>query len=213
MPDLDPLNSSAGDRLRPREIPPAVRRTIALMVRGRDDDELCTPLDLVTASREAGIKPHLFRKYLDRPEVRALLLRERKIFRDAICASNEAALQRVRDKSPNGMATVAAVRALEDLTDEAAVRDGRSAPHQTCGVVIKILAASPAPAAPASNIIDLTPERSAQVSTTDFGDDGDVIPPSFPGPGPIIGEPPPAPPRNDPMRLLPSSTPLRRRGP
>ena len=195
MPDLDPLNSSAGDRPRRREIPPAVRRAIALMVRGRDDDELCTPLNLVTASREAGIKPHLFRKYLDRPECRALLLRERKIFRDAICASNEAALKRVRDTSANGMSVVASVRALENLADEAAVRDGRSAQRELPGVVIRIVA-SESTSAPT---IDVTAFDGPAPSPT--------LPVPFPGP--LVERPDPSPDGDDPMGLQPP--PLRRR--
>ena len=155
------------------------------MVRGRDDDELCTPLDLVTASREAGIKPPICSAIASTgPRCALCCSASAKSFATRSAHPNEAALQRVRDKSPNGMATVAAVRALEDLTDEAAVRDGRSAPHRLarCGHKNTGCVAC-ARRAPASNIIDLTPQRSAQVSTTDFGDDGDVIPPSFRGRG------------------------------
>jgi hypothetical protein len=85
-----------------------VRDVITLMVYGRIDDESCAPVDFVEASKLAGIKPDVMRRWLDRAEVRALLLKEWKAFRAAICAGNEQALQRVRDKSPNGMATVAA---------------------------------------------------------------------------------------------------------
>jgi hypothetical protein len=62
-----------------------------------------------------GIKPDVMRRYLDRPDVRALLLAERRAFRAAICGGNEGALLRVRETAQNGMAVVAAVRALEEL--------------------------------------------------------------------------------------------------
>ena len=62
------------------------------------------------------------RRYLDRPEVRALLLAERRAFRTAICGGNKGALLRVRETARNGMAVVAAVRALEELEGS---RDGR----------------------------------------------------------------------------------------
>jgi hypothetical protein len=70
---------------------------------------------------ETGIKPDV--RYLDRPEVRALLLAERHAFRTAICGWNEGAFLRVRETAQNGMAVLAAVRALEELE---APRDGRA---------------------------------------------------------------------------------------
>ena len=103
-----PVTASSRELQRPRPIPRRVRDVITLMVYGRIDDESCAPVDFVEASKLAGIKPDVMRRWLDRAEVRALLLKEWKAFRAAICAGNEQALQRVRDKSPNGMATVAA---------------------------------------------------------------------------------------------------------
>jgi hypothetical protein len=94
------------------------------------------------------------RRWLDRAPVRALLLKERKAFRAAICAGNEQALQRVRDKSANGMATVAAVRALEQTDDEDPHR--RSAQDSTPFMTIRIVAAPPA-AAPSPVTIDHEP--------------------------------------------------------
>jgi hypothetical protein len=108
MPNL-PVTASSRELQRPRPIPRRVRDVITLMVYGRIDDESCAPVDFVEASKLAGIKPDVMRRWLDRAEVRALLLKERKAFRAAICAGNEQALQRVRDKSLNGMATVAAM--------------------------------------------------------------------------------------------------------
>jgi hypothetical protein len=85
------------------------------MVRGRDDDADCKPLDFIAAAKLAGIKPELLRRYLDRPAVRSFLLSERRTFRATICAANEAALRDVRDRAANSMARVASVRALEQL--------------------------------------------------------------------------------------------------
>jgi hypothetical protein len=137
-----PLTASGSrDLKRPRPIPRTVRDAIVLMVYGKLDDADCKPLDFVEAAKLAGIKPDVMRRYLDRGEVRVLLRNERRAFRDAICAGNEGALQRVRDKSANGMATVAAVRALEQIEDaDPHMRSVQESPH----VTIRILNVAPA---------------------------------------------------------------------
>ncbi|SNB54213.1 hypothetical protein SAMN05414138_10216 [Rhodoplanes sp. JGI PP 4-B12] len=123
MPANPPLTASGSRELkRPRPIPRSVRAAIVLMVYGEVDDPDCAPLDFIEAAKRAGVKPDVMRRYLDRAEVRALLRSERRAFREAICAGNEGALQRVRDKSANSMAQVAAVRALEQLDAEATAR-------------------------------------------------------------------------------------------
>jgi hypothetical protein len=100
---------------RPRPIPPKLREAIGLMVYGHPDDPDCRAFTFIEAAHETGIKPDVMRRYLDRPDVRALLLAERRAFRAAICGGNEGALLRVRETAQNGMAVVAAVRALEEL--------------------------------------------------------------------------------------------------
>jgi hypothetical protein len=77
--------------------------------------------------------------------VRALLRNERKAFRAAVCAGNEAALQRVRDKSANGMCVVASVRQLQAMEDDDPHR--RSGQDSSPFMTIRIVAApAPAPA-------------------------------------------------------------------
>ena len=116
MPILPPLTSSAGREMkRPRPIPPKLREAIGLMVYGHPDDPDCRAFTFIEAAHETGIKPDVMRRYLDRPDVRALPLAERRAFRTAICGGNEGALLRVRETAHNGMAVVAAVRALEEL--------------------------------------------------------------------------------------------------
>jgi hypothetical protein len=150
----------------------------------------------VTAAREAGIKPHIFRKYLDRPEVRALLLRERRNFRDVICSANEHALRKVRDGSENGMAVIGAVRALEHLSEDDEERHGRMTDRQTPGVIIRIVGNE----APARPTIDITPI----VDTSFDGLPRDEI---LSVPVPVLTWPVTSEPR-DP---LPPERPLRRR--
>jgi hypothetical protein len=157
MPTIPPLTASGSRELkRPRPIPKVVRDAVNLMVFGRLDDFDCKPLNFIEAAKLAGIKPDVMRRWLDRADVRALLRSERRAFREAICAGNEAALQRVRDKSANGMVTVAAVRALEQIDDAEPYR--RSA-HENPHVTIRILNVQPSPA-PEPVTIDTKPIES-----------------------------------------------------
>jgi hypothetical protein len=144
--------TAAGSRepaTRPQPIPAKVRAAIKLMVYGRMDDPDCTPLDFIVAARESGIRPDQMRRYLDRPQIRSLLLAERRAFRTAICASNEATLLDVRNNAANSMARIAAVRALEQLEETDTGAKTTSAP----GITIKIIQgpASPPPT------VDVTP--------------------------------------------------------
>ena len=142
MPITSPL-ASAGDRdprKRARPIPRPVRDAITLMVFNVDDPD-CAPLNFIEAAKLADIV-NLMRRYLDRADVRALLRSERRAFRDAICAGNEGALQRIRNTSPNGMAVIASVRALEGL--EAAEAAARPLGDQTPGITIRIIQAASA---------------------------------------------------------------------
>jgi hypothetical protein len=84
------------------------------MVCGHPGAPDCRAFTFIEAARETGIKPDVMRRYLDRPDVRAPLLSERRALRAAICGGNEGALLRVRETAQNGMAVVAAVRALEE---------------------------------------------------------------------------------------------------
>jgi hypothetical protein len=158
MPANPPL-TAAGRRepKRTRPIPRKVREACDLMVYGRRDDEDCKPLDFIEAGKACDIAPDIMRRWLDRAQVRAYLLASRRTFREAICAGNEGALQRIRDKSLNGMAVIASVRALEQLDEET---NARPANAPTPGVTIRIVnvVQQGAPAAPA---IDVTPPRPA----------------------------------------------------
>jgi len=122
------------------------------MVYGKPDDEDCKPLDFIEAAKQCGVAPDVMRRWLDRAHVRAYLLAARRTFRAAICAGNEGALQRIRDKSANGMAVVASVRALEQLDEET---NARPTNPQAPGVTIRIIHL-PAPT-PTPQPLDRTP--------------------------------------------------------
>lgn len=148
--------ASAGDpdpRKRKPPIPKKIRDVITLMIYGQPDDEDCTPIGFIEAAKECGVKPDVMRRYLDRGDVRAYLLAERRAFRAAVCGGNELALQRVRDRSPNAMAVVASVRALEQLESE---EHAQPSGGMAAGVVIRLISAPAAAVLPAPTI-DVTP--------------------------------------------------------
>jgi hypothetical protein len=161
MVDYLPFASSAPrqpDRQRPRPIPANVKAVIHLMIWGEDaanPDAL--PLDLIAACAAAGVKPFVMRRYLDRPAVIAHLRAEHRKFREVVCCGNTAALRKVRNFSPNGLAVVAATRALAGMQAEEAGRVDAPTP----GVVL-VIRHAPAVSEPAP--IDVTPQREPEPS-------------------------------------------------
>jgi hypothetical protein len=155
-----PLNlpiTASGSRSpeKPRAVPKHVRRMITLMVRGAPDDCDCAPMSFIEAARLCDIRPDIARKWLDRPEVRRVLLAERRVFRDILNAGNEAALAKVRDTSKNGMSVVASVRALEDLAEVDQVRASHGPPQLQPGLIV-VIEKAPTMPAPVPTI-DITP--------------------------------------------------------
>jgi len=163
MPDNPPLAASRRyEQKRPRPIPKKVRQAIELMVFGQIDDVDCRPLDFVEAARTVGMRPHVLRRYLDRPAVIALIRSERRAFCEILCCQNEAALQKIRDTAANTMSRVAAIRELQAISAETVVRPS---PSGSPGLVIRIIPATgPPPAAltESPRTIDVTPEAGDQ---------------------------------------------------
>jgi len=141
--------AASGPRLptkRPRGIPPSVRSACLKLV--WDNDEQC---DLVVAARASGLRPDTLRRWLLRPEVVGLVLRERAAKRLALCARNETILAGIAARGSNEMARVNAVKALEQLDEQAPL--SRAANLPTPGVTIRIVNVSSPPAP-----IDVTPK-------------------------------------------------------
>jgi len=151
MDDRPLTAAGALTRRRPPAIPAKVRAALKLMVYGNDEN--CTPLDFISAARECGIRPDQMRRYLDRGNVRALLMQERRAFRAAICASNEFALLDVRNNSANGVARIQAVRCLEQL-DEA---DTSTRPGTQQGPGVIVVINTPTSPVPQAEIVEVNP--------------------------------------------------------
>jgi hypothetical protein len=131
-----------------------VKTAILLMVYG-DPARPDEPIDFIAAARLAGVQPDAMRRWLHRPAAASMLRAERRAYRLALCAGNESALARVRDRSENSMAVVKSVQVLNEMEVEETAR--RSGPQHTPGLVVQIITpASPRPVGP---VVDVTPVR------------------------------------------------------
>lgn len=178
MPTDPRLVSSASPLpKRPKRIPANVKAAIQLMVRGRESDPTCQPLGMIEAAKEVGMDGYHLRKWLDRGEVRAMLFAERKAFRLAILGGNEAALLKVRDTSENGMATVAAVKALEQIEIDSKTAGKGGSSETRPGMIIQIINAPQSGSAPAARptgiTIDVTPGAAPAAIDRDETDEFD----------------------------------------
>jgi hypothetical protein len=118
------------------------------------------PIDFVAAAKLAGVQPDAMRRWLHRPQAASMLRAERRAYRLALCASNENALARIRDKSENAMAVVKSVQVLEELDqdDVHRQRHGNVSPG-LCIVIADARGPSPRTVAPVSPVIEHEPVR------------------------------------------------------
>lgn len=78
------------------------------------------------AAEKAGIKDNSLYIALRRPDVKAFYMRELDVLRTSERARNIHTLAEVRDQTSNQMARVQAVKALEQIDEQAAEGSGRS---------------------------------------------------------------------------------------
>ena len=118
------------------------------------------------AAKVAGMTDHGLREAFKKPHVLKYYNAGLEVLRTSERARNISALARVRDGTDNGMATVAAAKALEQLAEP----NGPGGPgggrrggtgylidlSEPAGVVIRIVSPAPAPARPGDDAIDIT---------------------------------------------------------
>jgi hypothetical protein len=99
------------------------------------------------SAERAGLKDHSLRAAMRKPHVAAYYRQGLEVLRMSERPKNIFALAKIRDKSENGMAVVAAAKALEQLSEEEAQRRPASGSITMPGLTIQIINA-PAPALP-----------------------------------------------------------------
>lgn len=129
------------------------QRRISTQIRTAIDAMVWQGLTRDDAAKAAGILDNSLYKALRRPDVKAAYLAELDVLRTSERARNIHALVDVRDSKTNQMATVAAVKALEQMSD---VPGANNAGAASPGVVIQIINATvPAISGPAPSEIKM----------------------------------------------------------
>jgi transposase-like protein len=132
MPILPPVAASGK-----REPERAVRR-IPAKVRACVVSMVTENLDLVAASRLHDVRPATMRTWLHRPEIAALVRKERQAYRLAISCGTEAALVDIRDnREGNQMARVAAAKAIVEIDRDEYARP--AADRVSPGITLKFV--------------------------------------------------------------------------
>jgi hypothetical protein len=109
------------------------------------------------AAAAAGMTDHSLREAFKKPHVKRYYNEGLEVLRTSQRAKNILALARVRDESPNGLAVVGSVKALEQLAEADDVGPGNSGASHSPGITIRILTAP----SPQPTTIDVAPSRPA----------------------------------------------------
>ena len=128
---------------RPQPITPRVRRAIELMVNDA--------LDYQHAAAQAGLTTYALRLALAKPHVAAFLKAQVQVLRTAQGPRNIHRLCQIRDAADN-MPAVNAIKALEQLPDEAATRAGAG----PVGVSIRIVNVQASETASETKCLDIS---------------------------------------------------------
>jgi transposase-like protein len=134
-----------------RRIPAKVRACVVSMVTEN--------LDLVAASRLHDVRPATMRTWLHRPEIAALVRKERQAYRLAISCGTEAALVDIRDnREGNQMARVAAAKAIVEIDRDEYARP--AADRVSPGITLKFVTY-------AAPTVDITPAKAPLLEVGD----------------------------------------------
>jgi hypothetical protein len=104
-------DSTVGKRKEIPDVPARVKVAIAVLLDQPKEN-------LLAAAMAAGITTYRLREALKKAHVRTYLYHEKQALLDAVSAGNPNALKTVRDTSENGMAVVAAAKAIEQMRTE-----------------------------------------------------------------------------------------------
>ena len=150
MPTTLPTRQAiaAKDRSAPRKVTGRLRAALIEMVwKGSRRAD---------AAAAANMTDHSLREALRKPHVKAFYLGELGTLRKSTRAKNFHRLDNIAESSGNDMARVAAVKAMEAISDEQQTRGPASA---SPGVVIRIVNQV---AAPQATVVDVTPLRTIE---------------------------------------------------
>jgi hypothetical protein len=112
------------------------------------------------AAENAGLTDHSLRAALKKPHVLRFYQEELRVLRESVRAKNFHRLDDIAEKSPNAMAKVAAIKTMEQLSDqETATRGSQTLP----GLQIVIVQGGHTEPA----VVDVTPYPTAEIAYDD----------------------------------------------
>lgn len=146
----------------PRKAPRQLR--ITKQIRAAIEQMVWHGLKRADAAKAAGLKDNSLYVALRRPDVKAHYLAELDVLRTSERARNIHTLAEVRDQTSNQMARVQAVKALEQIDEQAAESGNRSNALPGLQIVV-VTNGAQAP------MVDVTPGPSIARSSSDVGPD------------------------------------------
>jgi hypothetical protein len=141
---------------KPKQIGRKLKLALDLMVFGDIDGN---PYEWNDAARKVGLSLVAMRKALERAHVLRYLREQKQVFRQSVSASNILHARRIRNASGNAMASLGAIKLLEQM-DERAPAAGTNARNVIPGVVVIVNANREAPLIDHQRIIEVNPLQS-----------------------------------------------------
>lgn len=145
------------DEPKRKEIGGKLKRALDRMVFG--DPDTGEPCEWDEAARSEGFNIRAMRKALERPHVLRYLREQKQVFRQSVSASNILHARRIRNQRDNQMASLGAIKLLEQMDERAPAHSGAQK-NVTPGVVVVINANREAPLIDHQRVIEINPLQS-----------------------------------------------------
>lgn len=165
LPDIAPAGPPTAAKVvvpgtrkdpKPKEVSGKLKVALDLMVFGDDEGN---PYEWNEAAVKANLTVRAMRLALERPHVLRYLNEQKQVFRKSVSAANILHARRIRNQSGNAMASISAIKLLEQL-DERAPTSQATQRNVQPGVVV-IVNANPGPGVMThQGIIEVNPLQS-----------------------------------------------------
>lgn len=141
---------------KPKQIGRKLKIALDLMVFG---DENGDPCEWDEAARKANLTARAMRMALERAHVQRYLREQKQVFRASVSAANILHARRIRNQTGNAMASLGAIKLLEQLENEPQAQSGATR-NVTPGVVVVINNNRDAPLIDHQRVIEINPLQS-----------------------------------------------------
>jgi hypothetical protein len=143
---------------KPKQIGRKLKIALDCMVYGDENGEPCEWDD---AARKAGLSLVAMRKALERAHVLRYSREQKQVFRQSVSAANILHARRIRNASGNAMASLGAIKLLEQMDERAPAHSGAQK-NVTPGVVVVINNDRATPLIDHQTVIEINPLQSQE---------------------------------------------------